>query len=181
MQLVSLGNVRRDAENAVLTNYYSCLTDFKSHLSIVSYAPIIESKPNNKLNVNTTMRMYIDMTVSIRQNCSVQNLDKLMGFKIGQTAIICLNWNNTCITKLGLSNHNLAMGNGRCHVIFKRNNRTCTFLLKSLISSSNVPFFQVFGNFILNHIIEKKTSMHKVIKWWVQTIWSSCVFYVNLY
>jgi hypothetical protein len=42
----------------------------------VSYAPIIESNPNDMATVYTTMKKCIDMTKAVGQNHSIQTFDQ---------------------------------------------------------------------------------------------------------
>jgi hypothetical protein len=58
------------------TGYNSGLSEYKSECSVVSYAPIIESKPNDMSTVFTTMKRYIDMTKAMVQVHSVHTFDQ---------------------------------------------------------------------------------------------------------
>jgi hypothetical protein len=58
------------------TGYNSGLSVYKSEFSVVSYARIIESKPNAMLIVFTTMKRCVDMTKAMGQVHSVQTFDQ---------------------------------------------------------------------------------------------------------
>ena len=58
------------------TGYNSSLSEYKSEFSVVSYAPIIESKPNDMSTVFTTMKRCADMTKAMCQVHSVQTFDQ---------------------------------------------------------------------------------------------------------
>jgi hypothetical protein len=50
--------------------------EYKSEFSVVSYEPIIESKPNDMSTVFTTMKRCVDMTKAMGQVHSVQTFDQ---------------------------------------------------------------------------------------------------------
>ena len=58
------------------TGYNSSLSEFKSEFSIVTDAPIIESKPNDMSTLYTTMKKCVDMTKAMGQKYSVQTFDQ---------------------------------------------------------------------------------------------------------
>ena len=58
------------------TGFKSCVSEYKSEFSVVSYAPIIESKPNDMATVYTTMKKCIDMTKAVGQKHSIQTFDQ---------------------------------------------------------------------------------------------------------
>jgi hypothetical protein len=58
------------------TGYNSGLSEYKSECSVVSYAPIIESKPNDMSTVFTTMKRCVDMKKAMDQVHSVQTFDQ---------------------------------------------------------------------------------------------------------
>ena len=58
------------------TGYNSGLSEYKSEFSVVSYAHIIESKPNDMSTVFTTMKRCVDMTKAMGQVHLVQAFDQ---------------------------------------------------------------------------------------------------------
>jgi hypothetical protein len=56
-------------------NQLSVKYDYGRNFSIVTYAPIIESKPNDMSTVYTTMKKCVDMTKAMSQKYSVQTFD----------------------------------------------------------------------------------------------------------
>jgi hypothetical protein len=64
------------------TGYNKSLSEFKSELSIVTYPPIIESKPNDMSTLYTTMKKCVDMTKAMDQKYSVQTFDQQLYFKV---------------------------------------------------------------------------------------------------
>jgi hypothetical protein len=58
------------------TGYNSGLSEYKSEFWVVSYAPIIESKPNDMSTIFTTIKRCVDMTKAMGQVHSVQTFDQ---------------------------------------------------------------------------------------------------------
>lgn len=58
------------------TGFNSCVFEYKSEFSVVSYVPIIESNPNDMATVYTTMKKCIDMTKAVGQKHSIQTFDQ---------------------------------------------------------------------------------------------------------
>ena len=58
------------------SGYNSSLSEYKSEFTLVSYAPIIDSKPSDMSTVYTTMKKCSDMTKSMGQLYSVQTFDQ---------------------------------------------------------------------------------------------------------
>jgi hypothetical protein len=66
----------RNASYANTKALVARLNSLPSEFSVVSYAPIIESKPNDMSTVFTTMKRCADMTKAMCQVHSVQTFDQ---------------------------------------------------------------------------------------------------------